>query len=197
MELHQKEHHPYDKTLKALFGKEADLIVPQLLPGASHLSEKNVELDRSTLRVDQVYDFRYHGQPAVLNIEFQTDTQKNMHLRALKYSVLLFEKYKLPVFSLILYTFEVKVQEQQIAPFEMRCDEKLLMIWYHDTVKLWLKDAREFVSTQVIYMYTFLPVMQHATAALLLQAIEEMDAYYEREVLRSHLIHFYRFLQKS
>src|SRR2546429_728028 len=53
------EPQPYDNTLKALFGKEADQIIPYLLPGAEFVGnlrdeERNIEINRSTLKADQI-----------------------------------------------------------------------------------------------------------------------------------------------
>jgi hypothetical protein len=46
-------------------------------------------------------------------------------------------------------------------------------------------------------MYTFLPGMQGANAALLLQAVKEMEQFYSREQFAKHLTRFSYVLEKS
>src|SRR5258708_1684473 len=98
----QPQHYVYDTTLKSLFGEEAALIVPTLIPGIEIIDDKNVELDRSTLKCDLVYNILVGGVPAIMNTELQTDTETDMVLRVLQYHTLLLAKYKKPVFSVVL-----------------------------------------------------------------------------------------------
>jgi hypothetical protein len=46
-------------------------------------------------------------------------------------------------------------------------------------------------------MYTFLPAMQGANAALLLQAVQEMEQFYSREQFSKHLTRFAYVVEKS
>src|SRR5260370_24099102 len=55
----QNDSQPYDSLLKHLVRSEAGKIVPLLLQGAELVSDKNIEIDRSTLRVDLALKFRY------------------------------------------------------------------------------------------------------------------------------------------
>ena len=110
----QKRVHPYDRTLKALFGDEAAEILPQLLPGTELLHDQNIEIDRTTLKADLVYNTHYKRLPHILNMELQTDEDDKMHLRLLQYHANLLEKYEKPVLSVVLYPFERKVP---IPPF--------------------------------------------------------------------------------
>ncbi len=56
--MSQREQQPYDRALKSLMEDHANEIIPQLLPGAEVISEKNVELKREILRPDLVYLMR-------------------------------------------------------------------------------------------------------------------------------------------
>ena len=62
------EHQPYDSALKSLLGDEVAEILPNLLPGAEYLGEQNIEIDRTTLRADLVYNIRYRSKPHILNV---------------------------------------------------------------------------------------------------------------------------------
>src|SRR5258707_874996 len=184
MMLPQPQPQEYDTTLKSLFGEEANKIISMLLPGTKLTREKNVELDRSTLKADLVYNVLHKGRPAILNLELQTKAEKYMHLRLLQYHALLHEKYKKPVFTVVLYPFKVRIPPTQISPYQEKCGDTVLLTLQYANIKLWLKDARDFVHAHAIYMYTFLPCMQYASANLLIAAIHEMDRHYAREDLR-------------
>ena len=69
-----KEAPIYDSTLKMLFGDEAADILPLLIPGTELLHDHNIEIDRSQLRADLVYNILYKGLPHILNMELQTDS---------------------------------------------------------------------------------------------------------------------------
>ena len=90
------EHQQYDSALKSLLGEEAAEIVPKILPESELVSEQNIEIDRTTLKADVVYNIKYKGEPHILNMELQTNEDADMHIRMLKYHVGLYDKHRLP-----------------------------------------------------------------------------------------------------
>lgn len=50
------ESQLYDSALKSLLGDEVAEILPNLLPGSQYVSEQNIEIDRTTLKADLVYN---------------------------------------------------------------------------------------------------------------------------------------------
>lgn len=76
--LTQRETQSYDRALKSLFGDEAAEILPRLIEGIELISEQIVEIDRSTLRADLVYNVLYEGEPHTLNLELQTASDEDM-----------------------------------------------------------------------------------------------------------------------
>jgi hypothetical protein len=73
----QKESKPYDSTLKALFGEQAEEIISYLLPDTHRPDgieddELNVELNRSTLSIDIGRHIVYKGDAATFNLEAQS-----------------------------------------------------------------------------------------------------------------------------
>jgi hypothetical protein len=58
--------------------------------------EKNNELTRLNLRADIVYLIEYKGELRILNMELQTDAEKQMAFRMLVYHLELYDKYQLP-----------------------------------------------------------------------------------------------------
>jgi hypothetical protein len=67
------------------FFYEAAEILPNLLPGSTYIGEQNIEIDRTTLRADLMYNIHYRVNPHVLNMELQTDTDHDMAIRMLRY----------------------------------------------------------------------------------------------------------------
>src|SRR5207248_10636883 len=165
------EHQPYDSALKSLLGDEVAEILPNLLPGAEYLGEQNIEIDRTTLRADLVYNIRYRGALHILNMELQTDADEDMPLRMLKYHVGLYDKHRIPVISMVMYPFETSIPE---SPFQEMSGEEVFLVLYYKVLPLWRLDAQQFVRDHVVCMYTLLPAMKGANVPLLLQAIEEM-----------------------
>ena len=192
----QKKHNvqEFDQTLKALFGKEVADILPLLVPEARVLDEQNIELDRTTLKADLVYKASYKGQPHIINMELQTARDGIMEMRLLMYHAGLLLKYRLPVLSVVLYSFETAVPE---PPFmEVGADGTLLTFVYK-VLALWKLDAQEFVRMRAVCLYTLLPAMQRATAPLLKQALKEMKQHYPRQQLGHHLLRFHRIMSRS
>src|SRR5438067_10176990 len=100
----QQQH--YDRALKSLMEDHAAEMVPELVPGARFIAEQNNELTRLNLRADIVYLIEYTGELRILNMELQTDTEKQMAVRMLAYTIELYDKYQLDVISVGLYPFE-------------------------------------------------------------------------------------------
>ena len=59
--MSQDQSQPYDRALKSLLGDEVAEILPNLLPESEFISEQNIEIDRTTLRADLVYNIQYRG----------------------------------------------------------------------------------------------------------------------------------------
>jgi len=175
-------------------GDEVAEILPNLLPEAEYISEQNIEIDRTTLKADLVYNISYKGQPCILNIELQTDADSDMPIRMLKYHVGLHDKHRFPVISMVLYPFETSIPE---SPFEEKSGDERLLTFYYRVVALWTLDAREFVRKRVVCMYAFLPAMKEASISLLLQAVKEMEQQYTRSQFARHFTRFKTILHRS
>ncbi len=190
----QRESQPYDRALKSLFGDEAAEILPRLIEGVELIGEQNIEIDRSTLRVDLVYNVMYKGKPHIANMELQTGADSEMTLRMLSYHVGLHVKHRLPVLSIILYPFETTVPK---SPYQEMSGEEELLKFQYKVVVLSTLDALQFVQEHVIAMYTLLPAMKNVSVPLLMQAVKEMNQYYPKIRFGNHLARFIRILQRS
>jgi hypothetical protein len=129
-----------------------------------------------------------------LNMELQTDAEKNMAFRMLMYHLELYDKYELPVISVVLYPFETSIPE---PVFQTEGSSKTRIRFDHDVLCLWTIDAEPFLQRRIISMYTLVPAMKGITAPMLVQAIAEMEQAYTGEHLKRHLRRFRTILRRS
>jgi hypothetical protein len=190
----ESQQQPYDRALKSLMEDHAAEMVPELVPGARFIEEKNNELTRLNLRADIVYLIEYNGELRILNMELQTDAEKQMAFRMLVYNLELYDKYQLPVISVVLYPFEMSIPE---PVFQTEASSKTRIRFDHDVLCLWTIEAEPFLQKHIVSMYTLLPAMKGITASKLLQAIAEMEQSYTGEHLRRHLRRFRTILRRS
>lgn len=189
-----QQYQPYDSALKSLFGYEAAEILPHLLPEAEFVSEQTIEVDRTTLKPDLVYNIHYKGEAHILNMELQTGADRDMALRLLKYHIGLYDKHRLPVISMVMYPFETTIPT---SPFQEMSGQEVLLALHYKVLPLWRLDAQQFVRDCVVCMYTLLPAMQGVNVALLLQAIGEIKQYYRGAEVGHHLVRFRTILRRS
>jgi hypothetical protein len=192
--MQQRDPQEFDNTLKALFGNEAKEILPQLIPEAELIDDKNVEIDRTILKADLVYNILYNREPHILDMELQTAADSTIDLRVLQYHAGLHAKHKKPVLTVILYPFETTIPKPPYR--EMSGDEVLLTLYYR-VLALWRLEAEKFVRQRAICMYTLLPAMKGANAPMLIQALHDMKEHYTRRQFGHHLIRFKRITQRS
>lgn len=193
-EANESQQQPYDRALKSLMEDHAEEMVPELVPGARFIEEKNNEITRLNLRADIVYLIDYKGKPHILNMELQTEPEQDMALRMLKYHIDLFDKFRLPVISVVLYPFETSISD---PVFQEESVEEILLEFHHRVLRLWTIDAEPFLRRRVVSMYTLLPATKGITAPMLLQAIAEMEQAYSKEHLKRHLRRFLTILRRS
>jgi hypothetical protein len=192
--MSQDQQQPYDSALKSLMGDEVAEILPKLLPESEYIDEQNIEIDRTTLRADLVYNINYRDKPHILNMELQTDADSDMVVRMLKYHVGLYDKHRKPVISMVIYPFETSIPE---SPFREESGKEILLTFHFRVLPLWKLDAQQFIRDHVVCMYTLLPAMKGANALILKQAIEEMKQRYKEPQLGHHLVRFRTILRRS
>ncbi len=111
----------------------------------------------------------------------------------LHYHLELYDLYRLPVISVMLYLFETTVPA---SPFREDDAEDSLTFPYRP-IALWTLDARTYLHKLVIGMYMLLPGMKGADAGVLLQAIDEMAQRYSGAELGYRLRRFRTILRRS
>ncbi len=173
-----EQQQPYDNVLKSLLEGQEAQILPHILPEAVYQETYNIEVVRTILRTDRIYNVLYKGQSHILHLEFETSSDEGMAVRLLDYHAYLHRKYELPVISIIVYPFRTAIATSPLM--EISAGETLL-IFHFRTFPLWLLSAEQYVQEHIVAMYALLPAMAGANAALLDQAIDQMIQYYQND----------------
>ncbi len=172
----QDQQQPYDNLLKSLLeGREKEML-PYFLPEAEYQETLDVEVHRTTLRVDRVYKILYRGQLHILHLEFESGSDADMDTRLLDYHAYLYRKYRLPVLSIIVYPFRTSMAT---SPLQEMSGKFELLIFHFQVFPLWQLHAEQYIRGRVLFMYALLPTMEGANAELLNKAISEMVEYYK------------------
>ena len=174
----QKQPQAYDSSLKDLIQQQARDILPLLLPGAVYEETLNVELIRSTMRVDKVYKIKYQAEDHILHLEFESDADSDMASRLLAYNSMLYRDYHLPVLSMIVYPFRVKMAE---SPLRITSKQQELLTFHFLILPLFSLEAERYVREHRLCMYPLLPTMQGANASIIKQAMDELTTLYRED----------------
>src|SRR5690349_3429117 len=75
----------YDTAVKAMLKEDAPLIIPLLVPGTDFLETLDIEVLRSSLRMDRAYRVIYEEELHLLQVEFQAGVDKKIIRRLLAY----------------------------------------------------------------------------------------------------------------
>ena len=195
----EAQKQSYDNVLKRLVENQAAQIIPLLFRNLvlEVVEELNIEVLLPPRRTDRVYRSRdENGHLIILHIEFESKANSKMAKRLLIYHALLWEKYDLPIISIIVYPFEVHMVSSPLK--EVNGQQEILSFQY-ETLPLWQQDAQRCFKAREIPLYGFLPAMQGVSDELLLQAIDQMVEYYEKHEgrLREELLCFQVLLTRA
>jgi hypothetical protein len=191
---HTADTQPYDNDTKALFGQDGARIIPELIAGAEVLTAQNVEVDRSKLKVDLVFQILYQGILAILNIELQSGPDSAMGSRVLQYLAGLHDFYQLPVICVVIYLFRCAVEE---SPYVIKCGDRTSLILNYEVIRWWEMDGTTIVDKHATHLYTLLPATKKPKVDLLRKALQEMTQVYKRHELGYRLMWFYRILRRT
>jgi len=173
-----KQPQGYDSSLKDLIEQQAPAILPVLLPGVVYEGTLSVDLIRSAMRGDKVYKVTYQAEEHILHLEFESGVDSEMTSRLLAYNSMLYRDHRLPVISMIIYPFRVKMAE---SPLRIISKLRELLTFHFLTLPLFSLDAERYVREHCVSMYPLLPTMRGANAALLKQAMDELAMLYRED----------------
>ncbi len=173
-----KKPQQYDTTFKTWVRERPAAIIPVFLPGALYQETLDVELIRPTLRVDKVFKIMYRGQDHILHIEFESGVDNTMESRLMAYHAILHHQYHMPVISIIVYPFRVRMAT---SPWHEMSGEEALVTFRFRTLPLFTLDAHYYLQEHLECMYPLLPVMKGANRELIGRAMDELVALYRSD----------------
>jgi hypothetical protein len=113
-EEEQELAQPYDTTFKDWIRQQPANILPVLLPGATYEDTLDVEVVRPTMRTDKVFKMIYNGKECILDVEFESGKDPRLLSRLLVYNSILYHDYQIPVMTLVVYPFRLKMAESPL-----------------------------------------------------------------------------------
>lgn len=186
---------PYDRTFKLLaerYGRELLLWLGQIAPG-DRVTALEREVGVPALFVDQLYEVERESHRFLVHLESQTRYKPDVPERMLWYAVRLYEKYRLPVQSVLLVL--MPEDAPALIPDRHHIVAGGLRLEVHfSVVKLWEMDYREVFERGWTGLLAFVPLMKLETeeAPDVLRRCLEQAAQVEDEQLRrdlfSHLV---------
>jgi hypothetical protein len=167
----QQHNQPYDASLKGWITQQARAFLPILLPGIHYERTLNVEPVRPPMRVDRVFKVRYDEEDYLLHLEFEVGYDRHLKSRLLVYHSLLYREHHLPVLTIVVYPFEVKMAR---SPFRILIRNKPVLTFVFQTLALFHLNAKKIVQRRHTCMYALLPTMKHVNADLMEKALLEL-----------------------
>src|SRR5260370_3536557 len=183
--------------IKALFGEQAEEIIPCLLsdvrrPEGVPDEELNVELNRNTLSIDVGRYIAYKGYPVTFNLEAQSGPDDDLLPRMHEYALNLYRTYHRQVVSIALLLFEACGVPE--VHFKIACGEEGFSNFFPKIICMWKMDPQQVVEHHQRSLYTLLPTMEKPAATLLINALRELSDHDTRPQLIRHLKWFHTML---
>jgi hypothetical protein len=94
---------PWDNIMKWLVEANAKHFVNWLVANAVFVRARDVELKPEHRFADALLEVLIESQPALIEIEFQTKSEKGIEERLLEYNFLATRQYELPAYSYLIY----------------------------------------------------------------------------------------------
>src|SRR5436305_7150836 len=170
-----KQLQGYDSSFKDWISQRAQDILPLLVPGMKYEQTLNVEIIRSPMRADKVFKVLYYGEEHILHIEFEAGEDEQLLSRLLVYNAVLYRDHQLPVLTIVIYPFDVKMV---VPPLLIANSQKTILSFDFLTLPLFTMDAEICVKQHQTCMYPLLPTMLGLHADMVTQVMSELSELY-------------------
>lgn len=164
----------------------------QFSEGEQDTSEDDIENDEDFFDFEDEQDTSKNNDDDLSGFEDKQDTPKGKRKRKRKGTVINTGYYVYP-FALCPFPSQVP------APIRDEFMGRVMLAFNFKTIKLWEKDAREFLNQRASSVYYLLPMMMNADADLLKLAIEQLAERFQNDQpeLARHLTGLNLMLQRS
>ena len=148
----------HDRLFKELIGtffvEFLELFVPEVRAyvetGSIEFLDKEIFIDVTSgerLEPDLVAKVRFKGLPAffVIHVENQAQPQKAFGRRLFRYFSRLHDKYDLPVYPIVVFSFD-SPRKPQADTYRVGFPNKVVMEFHYDAIQLYRLNWRDFVN---------------------------------------------------
>ena len=162
----------WDSTLKRLVRADPAAFVQWLLPGATFIAERPVEVESLKREVDVLHEVTINEQSMLLHIEFQTYNDTAMANRLLVYNVLLMSVYKLPVLSCVIYLLQDGTV--QSSPLHINVPSgHLTHVFYFESIEIGQLTAQDIMSMANETLLALVPLTRDGMQQAVLERLFE------------------------
>jgi hypothetical protein len=151
-----KNNKKYDKVSKYILDEFSSDIV-EFFTGikADKITILDKELNLPSKYVDSAYKI---NDEFILNIEIQTKYDENLPFRMALYSLVLKDRYKLPVKSYVIYLTPDK--KEKITDHYSEEFEGCMAYYKYDLIRLWDYNPREVIKKNLLGVFPLVPLMK-------------------------------------
>ncbi|SRR5579883_1769298 len=173
----------WDTIMKRLVKRYAQHYVSWLAPEAEFIQALDGELQQQTLYADALMEVQRRGRRGLIHIEFQSYEDADMAARLLRYNMLAEQQYELPVYSYVIYLRRKGKVAQ--SPLERRfIDERVVHLFYFQTIKLWEVPAQLLLQTGWLGVLPLVVLAQEGKQLnIVQQTIDQLAAEQEYDLL--------------
>ena len=127
------------------------------------------------MRSDRVFQVHYRGKEYILHIEFEAGSDDELPSRLLVYNAVLYHDHHLPVITLVIYPFEVKMA---VSPLIIPNSEHDIIAFHFHILPLFTLEAQAYVEQHNTCMYPLIPTMRGVHADMISQVLSELSELY-------------------
>jgi predicted transposase YdaD len=147
----------WDGKVKNLANEAPQDFVKWLLKGAEYVDDLSPRFASRDIEADILYRIAIEHKFYLLHIEFQSTGHPIMARRLWEYNVAAFIKYKLPVYSFVIYLRPDSSIAQ--SPYEVRLhDGELAHCFWFRVIKLWTIPTEDLFQTGLTGLLPFVPL---------------------------------------
>jgi len=172
--------------VKNLANEAPQDFVQWLLKGAEYIDDLSPRFASRDIEADILYRIAIEHKYYLLHIEFQSTSHPIMARRLWEYNVAAFIKYKLPVYSFVIYLRpDSGIAE---SPYEVRAHHgELLHCFWFRVIKLWTIPTEDLFQTGLTGLLPFVPLsregQQREAVERVIDQLGQEDTDRQRELL--------------
>lgn len=153
------EKPDYDQIVKLSAITDPQGFLDVFARGLKLYATRSEELPSQARRADEVWEVIFpSGKHGILHIEFQTQVKDDIGLRLAGYALRLFQQYKLPVLSVVI--FLRPAAHIPVSPFGWDWDSREALRYHYESIRLWELSAEQLLETTFYDIWPFAALMR-------------------------------------